>query len=99
MSQVVDLCEGSGSDNGKWSNTASVPSLPLLRKRTRYQEETCSDVPDRNKNAPGNKNATVSAGSVVDLELTVKWKLRRIESDVVLQKVKEVQRRIQKEHV
>jgi hypothetical protein len=32
MCRVRDLCEDS-NDNGEWSNTASVPSFPLSRKR------------------------------------------------------------------
>jgi hypothetical protein len=38
MSQVIDLCEDSNSDdnNGEWTNTntASVPSLPERKKES-----------------------------------------------------------------
>jgi hypothetical protein len=71
MSQVIDLCEGS-DDNGEWpnANTASVPSLPLSRKRPRDKEELSNDIhPRKNGNDPVNKTATGSAEFIDDLEL------------------------------
>ncbi len=66
MSQVIDLCEG--DDNGEWPNAASVPPLPLSRKRRRDKEEESSNDahPD---NGPGNNTATGWAEFVFDLEL------------------------------
>jgi hypothetical protein len=72
MSRVIDLCEDS-DDNGEWPNTASVPSLPLSRKRPRDKEELSNDASlSRNENGPGNNTATGSAEFVVDLELADK---------------------------
>jgi hypothetical protein len=71
MPEVIDLCEGS-DDNGEWpnANTASVPSLPLSRKRPRNKEELSNDIhPSKNGNDPVNKAATGSAEFVEDLEL------------------------------
>jgi hypothetical protein len=67
MSQVIDLCEG--DDNGAWPNAASVPPLPLSRKRRREKEESSNDDHPRNENGPGNKTATGWAEFVFDLEL------------------------------
>jgi hypothetical protein len=68
MSQVIDLCEG--DDNGEWPNAASVPPLPLSRKRRRdNKEESSNDAHPRNENYPGNKTATGWATFVFDLEL------------------------------
>jgi hypothetical protein len=66
MSQVIDLCEDSNSDdNGEWTNTntntASVPSLPGTKKGARDTEESSNYGNPRNENGPGNKNATVSS--------------------------------------
>jgi hypothetical protein len=66
MSQVIDLCEDSGDDDGEWPNTASVPSLPLFGKRPRDKEESFDDAHLRNENGPGNKNATGSAAFVIE---------------------------------
>jgi predicted chitinase len=68
MSQVIDLCEGS-DDNGEWpnANTASVPSLPLSRKRPR-DKELSNDIHPLNGNGPVNQTATGSAEFVADLE-------------------------------
>jgi hypothetical protein len=69
MSQVFDLCEGS-DDNGEWPNAASVPPLPLSRKRRRDREEASNDANHRNENGLGNKTATSGwAKFVFDLEL------------------------------
>jgi hypothetical protein len=62
------LCEDS-DDNGEWPNTASVPSLPISRKRPRDKEESSNETHPRNEDGPGNKTATGSAEFVVDLEL------------------------------
>jgi hypothetical protein len=59
MSQVIDLCRDSG--DGKWPNTASVPSLPRSSKRLRDKKESSNDS--------GEKTATGSTEFVVDLEL------------------------------
>jgi hypothetical protein len=60
MSQVLDLCEDS-DDNGEWSNTAaSVPSLPLSKKRPRDKEELSNDDHPRNEKGRGHK---IAAGS------------------------------------
>jgi hypothetical protein len=68
MSQVIDLCEG--DDNGDWPNAASVPPLPLSRKRRRdNEEESSNDAHPRNGNGPGNKTATGWAKFVFDLEV------------------------------
>jgi hypothetical protein len=72
MSQVIDLCEDSrddDNDNGEWPNTASIPSLPLSRKRCRDKEELSNDAHSRYENGLGNKTGTGSAEFVVDLEL------------------------------
>jgi hypothetical protein len=69
MSQAIDLCEGDSDDNGEWSNTASVHSLPLSRKRPSANKESCNGDHPRNKNGPGNKTATGSVKFVVDMEL------------------------------
>jgi hypothetical protein len=53
MSRVIDFCEDS-DDNGEWPNTASVPSLPLSRKRTLDKEEASNDAHHRDENGPGN---------------------------------------------
>jgi hypothetical protein len=66
MSQVIDLCEDS-DDNGEWPNTASVPSLPLSRKRPRDKEESSNDAHPCSENFPGNKTATGSAEFAVEL--------------------------------
>jgi hypothetical protein len=66
MSQVIDLCRDSG--DGKWPNTASVPSLPRSSKRPR-DEESSYDAHPRNENGPGNKTTIGSAEFIVDLEL------------------------------
>jgi hypothetical protein len=68
MSKVIDLCRD-GDDNGKWPNTASLPSLPFLGKRTRGWEEASYDTHPRNENGPGNKTTIGSASFVFDLEL------------------------------
>jgi hypothetical protein len=67
MSQVIDLCYG--GDNGEWPNAASVPPLPLSRKRRRENEESSNDAHLRNENGPGNNTATGWAKFVFDLEL------------------------------
>jgi hypothetical protein len=73
MSQVIDLCEGSDSDdNEEWptTDTASVPSLLLSRKRSRDNEvESSNDTHPCDENRPGNKNATDSIKFIVDREL------------------------------
>jgi hypothetical protein len=51
MSQVIDLCEDSSDDNGESPNTASLPSLPLSRKRRRDKEESSNDAHPRNDGA------------------------------------------------
>jgi hypothetical protein len=61
MSQVIDLCADNDDDNGEWLNTASIPSLPLSRKRRRDKEESSYDAHSRNENGLGNKTATGSA--------------------------------------
>jgi hypothetical protein len=68
MSQVFDLCEGS-DDNGEWPNAASVPPLPLSRKRRRENEESSNDAHPRHENGPGNNTTTGWAEFVFDLEL------------------------------
>jgi hypothetical protein len=68
MSQVIDLCQDS-DDNGEWPNTASVPSLPVSRKRRWDKEESCTDAHPCSENFPGKKTATGSAEFVVDLEI------------------------------
>jgi hypothetical protein len=68
MSQEIDLCEDS-DDNGELTNTASVASLPLSRKRPRNKEELFNDSRPCNDHNPGNKTATGSAKLLVDLEL------------------------------
>jgi hypothetical protein len=68
MSQVFDLCEGSDG-NGGWPNAASVPPLPLTRKRRRDNEESSHDTHPHNENGSGNKTATGWAKFVFDLEL------------------------------
>jgi hypothetical protein len=81
MSQVIDLREDSDSDgDGEWrnsTNTASVPSLPLSRKRPRDNEELFNDAHPRSEIGPGNKTATGSADFVVDLELADEVKRKR----------------------
>jgi hypothetical protein len=67
MSQVIDLCEG--DDNGGWPNAASVPPLPLTRKRRRDKEESSNDAHPRNENGLGKKTATGWVEFVFDLEL------------------------------
>jgi hypothetical protein len=67
MSQVLDFCKD-GYDNGQWPNTASVPSLPVSRKRFRDNEESFNDVHPRNNNGPGKKTTTGSAEFVVNPE-------------------------------
>jgi hypothetical protein len=67
MSQKIDE---DSDDNGEWPNTASVPSIPLSRKRPRDKEESSNDANSRNENGPGNNTATGLAEFVVDLELT-----------------------------
>jgi hypothetical protein len=67
MSQVYDLCEG--SDNGEWPNAASVPPLPLSRKRRQDKEESFNESYPRNCNDPKNKTATGGAKFVFDLKL------------------------------
>jgi hypothetical protein len=74
MSQVFDLCEGS-DDNGEWPNAASVPPLPLSRKRRRDKEESSNDAHHRNENGPGNNIATGWAKFVFDLELADEMKV------------------------
>jgi uncharacterized protein YerC len=74
MSQVIDLCEDSDSDdNGEWTNTntntASVPSLPLSRKRARDMEKASNDGHLRNEKDHGHKTTRGSAELAVDLEL------------------------------
>jgi hypothetical protein len=61
MSQVIDLCEGDSDsdDNGGLPKAASIPLLPLCRKR----------VLDNKEGSFNYKNATGSAEFVVDLEL------------------------------
>jgi hypothetical protein len=68
MSQEIDLCQDS-DDNGEWSNTASIPSLPRSSKRLRNKKEACNDTHPHIEDDPGNKTATGSAESVVDMEL------------------------------
>jgi hypothetical protein len=68
MPQAIDLCEDS-DDNGEWSNTASVPPLPLSGKRPRDKEESSNDAHSRNGKGPRTKNATGLAEFAVDLEL------------------------------
>jgi hypothetical protein len=67
MSQVIDLCEDS-DDDGQWLKTASLPPLPLSRKRTRDNEEYPHDAHRRNENGPGNKTTTGSVEFVAVLE-------------------------------
>jgi hypothetical protein len=72
MSQVIDLCEGYSDDdsNGEWPNIASVPLLPLSRKRPWDNKEGSSnDAHPRDENGPEDKTATGSAEVVFDLEL------------------------------
>jgi hypothetical protein len=68
MSGVIDLCEDGDDDNGEWPNTASVPSLPLFRKRSRDKDESSNVAHSRNENGPETETATGSAKFVVDLE-------------------------------
>jgi hypothetical protein len=68
MSRLIDLCEDS-DDIGEQPITASLPSLPLSKKRPRDKEESSDDAHPRNENGPTDKNATDSAEFVVDLEL------------------------------
>jgi hypothetical protein len=68
MSQVIGLCDDS-DDNEEWPNTASVPSLPVSRKRPRDREESSTDAHPHNENGPGKNIATGSAEFAVDLEL------------------------------
>jgi hypothetical protein len=66
----TEEAEASSDDNGELSNTASVPPLPLSRKRLRGMWESSNDAhPPRNENGPGNKTTTGSAEFVVDLKL------------------------------
>ena len=63
MYQKIKLREDS-DDDGEWPNTASVPPLPLSRKRG------ISNVfHPCNENVPGGKTVTNSAEFVADLEL------------------------------
>jgi hypothetical protein len=78
-------CEG--DDNGEWPNAASVPPLPLSRKRCRDKEESSNDAHPRNEHGTGNKTATGWAEFVFELELADEVELLgflHIESDVVL---------------
>jgi hypothetical protein len=59
MSQNKD----SDDDNGEWSNTTSVPSLPVSRKKSLPRSSK------RLRNKEESKTATGSAGFVDDLEL------------------------------
>jgi hypothetical protein len=70
MSQVIDLCEDS-DDNGELPNIATVPPLPLSRKRPRDKEELelCNDAHPRDENGPRYKTATDSVQFVVRLDL------------------------------
>jgi hypothetical protein len=68
MSRLIDLCDDS-DDNGEQPITASLPSLPLSKKRPRDKEESSDDAHPRNENVPTDKNAPGSAEFVVDLEL------------------------------
>jgi hypothetical protein len=60
MSEEKDLCEGGSDDNGEWPNTASVPSLPLSRKRPRDEDKPSSNTHLHNESGHGDKHATVS---------------------------------------
>jgi hypothetical protein len=62
MSQEIDLREG------EWPNTASVPPLPLSRKRPRETEELSNEFHLCNESGPRDKTVTSSAEFVVDLE-------------------------------
>jgi hypothetical protein len=68
MSQEIKLSEDS-DDNGEWPNTASVPSLPLSRKRPREKEELSNHFYPCNESGPGGKTVTGSGEFVADLEL------------------------------
>jgi hypothetical protein len=70
MPQVIDMCQDSDED-GEWPTTASIPSLPLSRKRLRDDKEVSSSGIHllRNENGPGKKKVTGSAEFFVDLEL------------------------------
>jgi hypothetical protein len=75
MSQVIDLCGDSESDdNGEWPNTASIPPLPFSRKRTRDNQEEISSNDDdpRDQNDSENVNATGFTDLTVDLEVAEK---------------------------
>jgi hypothetical protein len=67
MSLVFDLREDSSDDDGESQHTASVPPLPLSRKRHRDNEESSDVAHPCNK--IGGKTATGSGEFVFDLEL------------------------------
>jgi hypothetical protein len=77
MSRVIDSREDNAA-NGEWPNTASVPSVPLSRKRKlsrsskrpRDKEGSFNDTHPRNHSGPEKKTATDSAELIIDLELT-----------------------------
>jgi transposase-like protein len=69
MSQEIDLCGESETDNGERTTSASGLSLPLSRKRLRDKEASVNYADLRNGNGPGQKKVTGSAEFVVDLEL------------------------------
>jgi hypothetical protein len=81
MSQVIVLCSDS-EDDGEWpnKNTASVPSLPISRKRPRDKEDSSPAAHPYNENGHGKNTATGSAEFVVDLELAPHKKRRGVRS-------------------
>jgi hypothetical protein len=68
MSQVLDLCEDS-DHNGELPNTASVPPLPLTRKRPRDKVESSNNAHLRHVSGPGDKTTTDSTECAVYMEL------------------------------
>jgi hypothetical protein len=97
MSQVIDLCEGS-DDNGVWPNAASVPPLPLSRKRRRDKEESSNDAHPRNESGPGSRTATGWAKFVFDLEFADEVELPACKSRrSIMKKANKVQRMLQQE--
>jgi hypothetical protein len=68
MSQKIKLREDS-DENGEWPNSASVPPLPLSRKRPLEKEELSNDFHPCNESGPGDKTVTGSTEFVVGLEL------------------------------
>jgi hypothetical protein len=67
MSRVIDFRDD--GDDRDWPNAASVPSLPITRKRLRDEKESSKDARPRSENGPKKKTALGSAAEVVaDLE-------------------------------